>query len=109
MPFVKAYSKLQQATAVTAQKGMKNPEEAGAAATDYLHLFGYTALAFMWVRIVDTVHQNYEKHPEKKSFYDAKLKTAKFFFDRMLPKTSSHFSSIMSGAGSMMAFNTEEF
>ena len=41
--------------------------------------------------------------------FDTKLKTAKFFFDRMLPKTSSHFSSIMSGAGSMMAFDAEEF
>ena len=50
-PTAKAFERLQRATAWLAQESMKNPDEAGAGATDYLHLFGYTALAYLWARM----------------------------------------------------------
>ena len=46
-----ALGALQMATGHVAQTGMKDPEEAGAAASDYLRLFGLVALAFMWARM----------------------------------------------------------
>jgi hypothetical protein len=50
-PLAKAFERLQRATGWLAQEAMKNPDEAGAASTDYLHLFGWTALAYLWARM----------------------------------------------------------
>src|SRR5690606_6162207 len=41
-------AKLQEATMWLMQNGMQNPDNAGAASTDYLHLFGLTAMGYMW-------------------------------------------------------------
>uniref|UniRef100_UPI003FD834B8 acyl-CoA dehydrogenase C-terminal domain-containing protein n=1 Tax=Acidocella sp. TaxID=50710 RepID=UPI003FD834B8 len=49
--FARAFGALQLATSFIAEKGMADPEEAGAAATDYLRLFGLVALGFMWARM----------------------------------------------------------
>ena len=54
-PAKTALGQLQQATMWLMQNGMKNPDDAGAASTDYMHLFGLTALAFMWARIAKAV------------------------------------------------------
>ena len=43
-PLAKAFSKLQQASATIAQKGLKNPDEAGAASVDYLRMMALVAL-----------------------------------------------------------------
>src|SRR3712207_5222517 len=50
LPLAKSFGKLQQATALVAQKGMKNPDEAGAASTDYLRFFALVAVGCMWAR-----------------------------------------------------------
>ena len=50
-----ALGQLQQATMWLMQNGMKNPDNAGAASTDYMHLFGLTALGYMWARIAKAV------------------------------------------------------
>ena len=54
-PVKTALGQLQQATMWLMQNGMKNPDNAGAASTDYMHLFGLTALGYMWARIVKAV------------------------------------------------------
>ena len=51
LPLAKAFAKLQQATVLIARRGEADPEEAGAAATDYLRLFGLVALGYMWCRM----------------------------------------------------------
>ncbi|MEM7206391.1 MAG: acyl-CoA dehydrogenase C-terminal domain-containing protein [Pseudomonadota bacterium] len=102
----KVFGRLQQATGVIAQRGLANPDEAGAAATDYLRLFALTALAYLWCRAVDAAQKGGTLPPE---FYRAKLNTAQFFFERILPQSSSLFAAIMAGAGSIMAFDDEDF
>ncbi|HYI69235.1 MAG TPA: acyl-CoA dehydrogenase family protein, partial [Skermanella sp.] len=57
IPLAKAFGKLQQATALIAQRGMKNPDEAGAASTDYLRLFALVAVGFMWARMVKVAQE----------------------------------------------------
>jgi butyryl-CoA dehydrogenase len=106
-PLAKTLSRLQQATLWIAQQGLKDPEEAGAAATDYLNLFAYTALAYMWVRMAETSLKGLEG--EQKDFYEAKLATARFFFQRLLPKSSGHFSAIMAGKAPVMALKEAAF
>jgi len=110
-PFVlglaKAFGRLQQATGVIAQKGLSNPNEAGAAATDYLTLFGHVALAFIWAK---TAKLAYEKQDEDSSgFYKGKIQTARFFYERILPETGALFAMIMAGGDSIMDMEDELF
>ena len=50
-PLAKAFGRLQQATILVARQGLADPEAAAAAASDYLQLFGYVALGWMWLRM----------------------------------------------------------
>ena len=110
-PFVlglaKAFGRLQQATGVIAQKGLSNPNEAGAAATDYLTLFGHVALAFMWARMVKLALE--KKDGDTSGFYAGKIKTARFFYERILPETGALFSMIMAGGESIMDMDDNLF
>ncbi|NNG02496.1 MAG: acyl-CoA dehydrogenase [Inquilinus sp.] len=109
LPLMKAFGRLQQATAVIAQKGMKNPEEAGAASTDYLRLFALVAIGFMWARMVKVAREKRATANGNAAFYDNKEKTARFFFARMLPESGSRFSAIMAGAKSLMDLDIDAF
>ena len=100
MPLAKAYGRLQQATAWIAQQGLRDPNEAGAAASDYLRLFGLTALAYMWAQTAKLAQDKTEG--ENTDFYKAKLATARFYMTRLLPQTSGLFAAIMAGAKPIM-------
>jgi alkylation response protein AidB-like acyl-CoA dehydrogenase len=103
----KAFGRLQQATGLVAQKGLRNPEEAGAAAMDYLNLFGHVALAFMWAKSAKLAFSKKDDDPT--GFYAGKLKTARFYYERILPETSSLFAMIMAGGDSIMDMEEELF
>ena len=107
LPLAKAFSRLQQATLWVAQESLRNREEAGAAATDYLRMFALVALAFMWARMVKVVMG--KSRDEKNTLYQAKLATANFYMKRLLPQTSSLFAAIKSGAGPLMDVPEEWF
>ncbi|MFB3122965.1 MAG: acyl-CoA dehydrogenase C-terminal domain-containing protein, partial [Candidatus Binatia bacterium] len=107
LPLAKAFSRLQQATLWVAQESLRNREEAGAAATDYLRMFALVALAFMWARTVKVVMG--KSRDEKNTLYQAKLATANFYMKRLLPQTSSLFAAIKSGAGPLMDVPEEWF
>ncbi|WP_298428560.1 acyl-CoA dehydrogenase C-terminal domain-containing protein [Rhodoblastus sp.] len=104
-PLEKAFVRLQQATTFVAQKGMARPDEAGAAASDYLRLFGLTVLAYLWALMAEDC---LPKH-EQDAFYRAKVGTARFFMERLLPQTSGLLQAITSGAKTMMAFEEAAF
>src|SRR5262249_9134796 len=105
----KSFVRLQQATAHIAQKGMSNPDEAGAAATEYLRLFGLVALAFMWCRSAEIALPKAGTAEDSDGFYKAKVNTAKFYMERILPQSSGLFSAIMAGSKTMMAFEEAAF
>lgn len=109
MPLAKAFMKLQQATATVAQKGMKNPDEAGAASSDYLRQFALVAMGYMWARMVKVSLEKLEQGAENKEFYETKLQTAEFFFARMLPEADFRFKAVMAGADSLMQMKAESF
>jgi len=85
----------------------KNPEEVGAAAVDYLDMFGLTALAYMWARMAKSAAAKAEG--DTSGFYTGKLKTARFYYQRLLPQTVSLAEAIRNGSDSMMALTAEEF
>ena len=107
LPLAKAFGRLQQAIGFIAQKGLANPNEAGAAATDIQKLFGYVAVGYMWCLMAEKA---LEKQGEDSSgFYESKLKTAKFYMDRLIPNTGALFSIIMGGGDSVMDFDDALF
>ena len=108
-PLAKAFAKLQQSTALIAQKGLKNPDEAGAASSDYLRQFALVALAFMWCKIVIAAQQKLKSGAGDKEFYEAKLKTARFFMTRMLPEADARFKMVLAGAETMMDHGESQF
>jgi len=109
MGLAKAVAKLQQVTAVIAQKGLKDPVEAGAASSDYLRQFALVAMAYMWARMVDAAFRGLAKNPDRSEFYESKIETARFFFERMLPETESRFRMVMAGAKSLMSLKASGF
>ncbi len=104
-PLEKAFVRLQQATTFVAQKGMARPDEAGAAASEYLRLFGLTVLAYLWAKMAEDSLAK----AEADGFYRAKVLTARFFMERLLPQTGALLQAITSGAKTMMAFEDAAF
>ena len=109
LPLAKAFAKLQQATAVIAQKGLKDPEEAGAAATDYLRLFGLVALGWMWLKMVKAAQTKLAAGEGNAAFLEAKIRTARFYTAKLLPQTNALFITIMAGAQPLMEMEEAAF
>jgi alkylation response protein AidB-like acyl-CoA dehydrogenase len=85
------------------EKAMSNPDEAGAAAVDYLMYSGYVVLAYFWAQMAVIATDKIAAGEGDTSFYEAKLHTAKFYFDRLLPRTAAHREALLSGADNLMA------
>ena len=85
-----------------------NPDNVGAASTDYLHLFGLTALAYMWARMAKAVLARQTAGTSTPDL-DAKLTLAKFFIERMLPQAGANLAMLTSGAETLMALPMEMF
>src|SRR5205807_2534805 len=78
-----AFESLQQATRTIGERAAGDLDEAGAAASDYLHLLGLTALGHMWLRMAKVSIERLDASAEERAFYEAKLATARFYFGRM--------------------------
>ncbi|MCA0912659.1 acyl-CoA dehydrogenase C-terminal domain-containing protein [Marinobacter nauticus] len=100
-PLAASLERLSDVTEHVVNQAANNPEAIGAAAVDYLDMFGYTALAYMWAKVVKAAAPKAEG--DTSGFYTGKVKTARFYFDRLLPKTVSLAEGIRSGSDSMMA------
>jgi acyl-CoA dehydrogenase len=113
-PFTKALKKglndLQAATMWLMQNGMKNPDNAGAGSTDYMHLFGLVALGYMWARMVKTAQATLADGGNGSAdFYNNKIATGRYFMERVMPETSAHLARLSTGADSTMALPAEAF
>jgi alkylation response protein AidB-like acyl-CoA dehydrogenase len=100
---------LQKATMMLAERGFANPDEAGAAATDYLHLMGFVAVGWQWLKMATVASRKLAANEGNPTFNSAKLKTARFYFARMLPEAGTLLAAIQSGSSPIMAFAPEEF
>lgn len=106
----KGLNDLQAATMWLMQNAMAKPDNAGAASTDYMHLFGLVALGYMWAQMAKSSQAKLAEGANgASSFYDSKLVTARFFMERVMPETSAHLARISSGADAMMALPAEAF
>jgi len=108
-PLAKSFARLQQATAWIGEQGLRDPNQAGAAASDYLKLFALVAMAYIWAQMAEVANEKLANGADDKRFYQAKLATARFFMERLLPETSSLLSKLTSGAGNLMALDAADF
>jgi acyl-CoA dehydrogenase len=106
-PLGKALGHLQQATMWFMQNAIAKPDNAAAGATDYMHLVGLVVLGYMWCRIAAAAHRKLADDDSGRM--NAKLVTARFFMERMLPETAAHLARIQSGATSVMELPAEAF
>ena len=101
-----ARAQLQEGTTWLMQNGMSDFNNAGASSHDYLHLFGLTALAYMWARMAKVA---IARKADGEPFYAEKLLTGQYFLDRMLPDAAAHLAKVKTGAKSMMALSADQF
>ncbi|MEM7494246.1 MAG: acyl-CoA dehydrogenase C-terminal domain-containing protein [Pseudomonadota bacterium] len=108
-PFVEALksakAQLQDGTTWLMQNGMTDFNNAGAASTDYLQLFGLTALTYMWALMAKVAIEKKGDDP----FYDDKITTGKYYVSRVLPEAASHLAKLKTGADLVMALDAERF
>ncbi len=74
-------------------------DDVSAACNDFLKVLGYVALGFSWLKMTKVSFDNSSKN---KNFYEEKINTAKYFFDKILPRIDSHYHSAISGSESLM-------
>ena len=98
---------LQQASMWFMQNAMTKPDNAGAGAIDYLHMFGLVALGYMWVRMAVAAREKLKAGADARM--SAKLTTGRFFMERLLPETAAQLSRIQAGAASTMELPDEAF
>jgi alkylation response protein AidB-like acyl-CoA dehydrogenase len=109
-PLGEALATLQQATMWFMQNAMKKPDNAGAGSTDYMHLFGLVAMAYMWARMAKAAQEKLKSGANgSEERMKAKLVTGRFFMERMLPECATHLKRIQTGADTMMALPAEAF
>jgi hypothetical protein len=95
---------LQDATLWLVQNGLANPDNAGAASTDYLAILAATGLALMWAQMARAAVAN-----PGSAFHEAKLKTGRYFLDRILPEAAMHLAKLKTGAEPVMVLAADEF
>ena len=107
-PLCTALGHLQQATTWLMQNAMAKPDNAGAAATDYMQLFGLVTFGYMWAKMAK-VAQDKIAASGATSYLSAKLVTGRFFMERMLPETALHLARIQTGSATTMELAAEAF
>jgi alkylation response protein AidB-like acyl-CoA dehydrogenase len=105
----KANGQLQAATMWFMANGMKNPENVGAGAYSYMTLMGIVAVGTMWLRMAVAASKLKAAGEGDTAFLDAKLVTARFFAERILPDAGALRRKIEGGAESLMALPPEMF
>lgn len=105
-PLSESLNDLTTITQELLEKSTLDVEEIGAAANDYLHVFGYTAMAFIWAKMAQV---SFASEETQSDFYQSKLLTARYYFARLLPRRLSLLASIRSGSQPLFAIDDNLF
>jgi hypothetical protein len=108
-PLKQGLGHLQEATLWLMQNAPAKPDNAGAASTDYLHLLGLVALGHISARIAAAALSRKAADASTSAAMDAKLLTARFFMEKMMPETCARLAAITAGADTLMALPAEAF
>ncbi|HHK2872722.1 TPA: acyl-CoA dehydrogenase C-terminal domain-containing protein [Pseudomonas aeruginosa] len=105
-PLLTALDLLDNLTQGIVARAGNDPREIGAASVEYLHLFGYTAYAYLWARMAAAAQRQREVDP---AFHDGKLATARFYFARILPRVHSLAAAVEASSESLYGLEAEQF
>ena len=83
------------------EKIKSSKDDANAASNDYLRVLGYIAVGYSWIKVLEVSYKEYENN---KDFYQDKIQTANFYFNRVLPRVESHYLSATTGSNYIMDF-----
>jgi alkylation response protein AidB-like acyl-CoA dehydrogenase len=108
-PLAKLNKEWGEITLKVGMAAMKDREEVGAAAVDYLMYSGYACLAYFWADMARVAAEKLAAGTDETAFYKAKLQTARFYYQRILPRTRMHVEAMLAGAGSLMDVAEEDF
>ncbi|MEE4895763.1 acyl-CoA dehydrogenase C-terminal domain-containing protein [Pseudomonas alliivorans] len=104
-PLASALDMLDELTNWVLDRSRSNPNEIGAASVEYLHLFGYTAYAYMWAMMAKAAVGK----EAQEDFYASKVGTARFYFARLLPRIHSLNASVRAGSESLFLLEADQF
>ena len=83
------------------EKIKSSKDDANAASNDYLKVLGYVAVGYSWLKVLEVSYKDYSNN---KVFYEDKIQTANFYFNRVLPRVESHYLSATTGSKYIMDF-----
>ena len=83
------------------EKIQNSRDDASAACNDYLKALGFVSIAYAWIKVLEVSFQDYDQN---KDFYEDKIQTANFFFNRVLPRIESYYLTATSGSKYIMDF-----
>jgi len=83
------------------EKIKDNKDDVSAACNDYLKVLGFVATAHAWIKVLEASFKDYDNN---KNFYEDKIQTANFYFNRVLPRIESHFKTAITGSKYIMDF-----
>ena len=92
-----------------AQRAARDPHELGSVAVDYLNFTGYLCFAWCWAKMAAVAAAALKKGTADRHYYEAKLVTARFFYQRLLPRAESHLDATDGSAADVMRLTPEQF
>jgi len=111
-PLTEALERLVEATQWLMRHAIANPDNGGAASTDYLYMMALITLGYQWAQVA-RICENQLSNPDDDSFdrafYQHKLVCAEFFMQKVLPETAAHLAKIQAGADTLMTLPAEAF
>lgn len=108
-PLAKHLKEWSDLTARIGMQATENPEAVGGAAVDYMYFSGYVTLAYLWARMALVAQTEIANGSSEQAFYDAKVKTAQFYFAKLLPRTTTHVQRIATGVEPYMSMDVDQF
>ncbi|NPU92903.1 MAG: acyl-CoA dehydrogenase [Gammaproteobacteria bacterium] len=108
-PLVKYTTNWQQYSVRLALRARKNFDVVGCASVDYLMYSGYVSMAYFWAMMAQTAYEKLAAGTDQPEFYKAKIQTAEFYFDRLLPRARAHAECMMASPKSLMKMKEENF
>jgi len=105
-PLADLGQKVEKLTMEIGMKAFQNPDEAGAAAVDYLRIIGHLVLGYFWARMAKIA---LERQDSDDPLYRSKLATARFYFAKLMPETAALIRSARAGAKPLMDVEVDLF
>ena len=108
-PLIKAVFNWRRYSLMIALKSRKNHDMIGSASVDYLMYSGYVTMAYFWAMMAQKANEKIAEKPDNIEFYRAKVRTAEFYFEHMLPRVKALGKTMMANPRSLMRITSEQF